>query len=114
MAQVLVWPVAIIGVLSLLALIRLALLALRHRVPLGLLLNIFFKGLPVVMLCRVKGEMEEWGLKIEMQEILDVYLRRQASGGRGFAGSEEDLRAEVIRARTGRGPAVQATEGSTT
>lgn len=105
MKTALLLPIVAIGLLSLAVLVRLVLLARRQKVAVGLLLNMAFQGYPVALLCKVKGDMEAWGLIIEMQEILDVYQRRLAHGGKTYAAMEEDLRQGVIKARTGRGEA---------
>ncbi len=102
MARIVVLPVAVIGILSLLALARLGYVAVRHRVPFGLLMNMFLHGMPIGLMCRVKRSMEEWGLKIDMQEIVDAYLRRLQEGDRTYAAQEEELRQTVIKVRTGR------------
>lgn len=102
-APTLLLPVAVIGLLSLAVLIRLMLLAHKHKVPVGLLLNMAFQGYPIALLCKVKGDMEAWGLIIEMHEVLAIYDQRLSHGGKTYAAMEEDLRQGVIRARTGRG-----------
>ncbi|MFN7972407.1 MAG: hypothetical protein U0166_08670 [Acidobacteriota bacterium] len=112
MAPVLLFPVAIIGVLSTIVLVKLAYIAAHDRIPLGLLLNMAFRGLPVGLLCRVKREMEEWGLKIEMREILDAYIRRLGQGGRTYAAMENELRQAIIDERKKPGLAVPTAEGS--
>lgn len=103
MTRVLIFPFAIIGLLSLAVLGKLTFLAVKHRVSLAALLELFFRGLPVGLLCKVKGEMEEWGLIIEMDEIVREYLHRHAQGGRTYAAMADEIRAAVIKARTGRG-----------
>jgi hypothetical protein len=102
MTKVLLFPLLIIGILSVAVMVKLAVLSRKHKVPFGMLLHMFFRGMPVGLLCQVKGEMEDWGLIIEMSEILDVYLERLAQGGKGYAAMAEEIRQGVIKARTGR------------
>ena len=95
-------PIVVIGILSLLVLAKLLVLAIQQGISLSFLLALFFQGRPVSMLCRVKQEMESWGLKVEMQEVLEAWETGMENGS--FTGNdvEEALRERILRTRTGR------------
>ena len=96
MEQVLLLPLVLIGLLSVAVLIKLVGLSFRHRVRLGLLLNMFFRGLPIGFLCRIKDRLAEDGIAVELEDVLHLYFDALANGATSAAEQERRIRKSLL------------------